>query len=78
MIEATRKIETDKLRWIVDKISHVNLAKAMNMSISGAKRIYMVLDDKSAYLTEQTIKKVKKALDELQIPWWIDELKGDK
>jgi len=69
MIEATRKIETDKLRWIVDKISHVNLAKAMNMSISGAKRIYMVLDDKSAYLTEQTIKKVKKALDELQIPW---------
>jgi len=69
MIEATRKIETDKLRWIIDKISHVDLAKAMNMSISGAKRIYMVLDDKSAYLTEQTIKKVKKALDELQIPW---------
>lgn len=62
MIEANRKIETDNLRWIVDKISHIELAKVMNMSITGAKRIYMVLEDKKAYLTGGVILKVNKGL----------------
>lgn len=68
MIDEDRIKGTDKLRLRIKGVSYVKASKAMGCTRANTFKLWQKLKNPKEYLYLNTINRVNKALDELQIP----------